>query len=47
MDAAELFVILAALEARGLVAIEENDLGELRVSPTQAGVDALRGHGEE
>lgn len=46
LDEGELLAILAALEARGLVTVEENDLGELRVAPTQAGVDAVREHEE-
>jgi hypothetical protein len=37
----ELLEALEALEALGLVDVEVNDLGELRVSPTRAGIDAV------
>ena len=46
-DVLELLELLQELEARGLVVVEENDLGELRVSPTQAGVDAVRDRDRE
>jgi len=40
--AIELLSIFQALEARGLITVEVNDLGELRVSPTPAGIAAVR-----
>ena len=45
--ALELVADLAALEACGLVAIEDNDLGEVRVSPTAAGILAVRDYEQE
>lgn len=40
--AIELLAIFGVLEARGLIEVEVNDLGELRVSPTAAGIAAVR-----